>query len=203
MTKIRNHTLLTSKKFAWLLAVYGADLSRWSETDAAAARELLAELSAARAVYREAELIDRALDRVEEMSVPAGLATRAANEALLRAGRKQTRAVALPVPKTSRARQTAPMWASALAVLLIVVFSWPAGRGPADVTKFMHTMDRMTNRTNQELRDADDVLGMLSVADSTESQPEHADEDGGITSEDLINTLFDNDAAEDADNANL
>ena len=141
------------------------------------------------------------LDAVEMPSLPAGLATRAANEALLRAGRTQglhARAV-----KPTQLPRLAPAWAGIFALLVIVLSAWPRAHGPSDVSHFMHSMDRIASRTNQELRDADDVLGMLTVANATSNQPAHADEDGTITGDELINTLFDNDAAEDANGASL
>jgi hypothetical protein len=191
---------MNEKKFEKLLRLRGADFSRWPDNDATAARRLLESSAGAREQYKQAAAVERALNSFQAPDVPAGLAVRAANEALLRARGAQPMRQQKP-PRRWKGLIVpwyvgmAPAGVAVFAMLAIFVL--PTLRGPGDdVSRFMAGMDTFASRSDQELKDADDVLGMLQVADSGGQTP--ADQNGGVTSEDLMNTLFGDDSGNGA-----
>jgi hypothetical protein len=194
--------MMSMTKFEKLLSVYGADPARWPDADAPEARALLAKSQDARSRYKQAEALDRALDSFAPPPLPAGLSVRAANETLLRAR---------PMKKKSRFRLPdfsvggswlpagAGMAAVTAAVALIVFLPHlrhaPQTQDVAEVGSFIQSLDQLASKTDKDIKDTDEVLAMLDAA--RPAKPQAMPDGNGVTSDELMKTLFDDDKTDD------
>jgi hypothetical protein len=197
--------MMSMTKFEKLLSVYGADPARWPEADAPGARALLAESQDARSRYKQAEALDRALDSFTPPPLPASLAVRAANETLLRA--RPVKKTRFRLPEFSFGGSWLPvgagMVAAAAAVALIVFLPHqrpvPQTQDVADVGSFIQSLDQLASKTDKDIKDTDEVLAMLDAAQP--AKPQAVPDGNGVTSDELMKTLFDDDKSDD--NSNL
>ena len=157
---------MTDKEFERFLAAYGADLSRWPDGTGDAAARLLTASASARHRHEQAQALERALDDFA-VTAPSHLALRAANGALARA-----RMEAVSRPKGFAGihwPSFAGGWAAfaTIALILVVSGALPIHRHdhatPEDVVAFMQDMDQMKAAQAAQLRQADDMVGMLST----------------------------------------
>lgn len=198
--------MMSMTKFEKLLSVYGADPARWPEADTPEARALLAESQDARSRYKQAEALDRALNSFVPPPLPAGLAVRAATETLLRA--RPMKKSRLHLPEFSFGGSWLPAGAGLVAVTAAValIVMLPHQQRPvqqtqdvAEVGSFIQSLDQLASKTDKDINDTDEVLAMLDAAQPAQSQ---AVPDGnGVTSDELMKTLFDDDKPDD--NSNL
>jgi hypothetical protein len=174
--------MMNEKKLKERLNVYGADLMRWPEDEVPQVRALLADSPTARDIYRQADNLDRALDNFAPPPVPAGLAVRAANEALLRARAPQKTSAGFRFPPLFRPMPA--MGAGVFALASFLLLALPQARDPVDVGQFIQSMDKLASRTDQDIKEADEVIGLLASAN----------DQSGVTSDELMNTLFGDDS---------
>lgn len=195
--------MMNVRQLEKILSVYGADMDRWPREQAADARALLAESQEARNLYKQAESLDRALDSFAPPPLPAGLAVRAANESLLRARSAKKKKTGFALPKFRLGGSWMPAGAALAAVTAAVVLMIALPHRQAaqpqegtDVASFIQTMDQQASAEARDIKDTDDVLAML---DSTVSAPPAppANPDGGVTSDQMMNTLFGSDPQDD------
>jgi hypothetical protein len=198
--------MMSMTKFEKLLSVYGADPARWPDADAPNARALLAESQDARSRCKRAEALDRALDSFAPPPLPAGLSVRAANESLLRARPVKKARFRLPEfsPEGiwgggSWLPAGAGLAAVAAAVALIVFLphqrTVPQPQDVAEVGSFIQSLDQLASKTDTDIKDTDEVLAMLDAAQP--AAPQVAPDGNGVTSDELMKTLFDDDKSDD------
>jgi hypothetical protein len=195
--------MMNVKQLEQILTVYGADMARWPEESRGAARALLAESQDARNLYKQAEALDLALDAFTPPPLPAGLAVRAANESLLRA-RSVKKKSGFSLPKFSFG--TGGFWMPAgglvaVTAAVVLMFMSPhnvvrTGDVP-EVSSFIQTMDQQASADERELQETDAVIAMLD--DAAQTPPEQANPDGGVTSDDMMKTLFDDNNGQEDD----
>ena len=196
--------MMSMTKFEKLLSVYGADPARWPEADTPEARALLAESQDARNHYKQAEALDRALNSFVPPPLPAGLAVRAANETLLRA--RPVKKARFRLPEFSFGGSWLPagagMAAVTAAVALIVLLPHQRHvsqtQDVAEVGSFIQSLDQFASKTDNDVKDTDEALAMLDAAQP--ANPQALPDGNGVTSDELMKTLFDDDKPDDDSN---
>jgi hypothetical protein len=215
--------MMTILQFQKLLSVYGADMARWPQPDIAPARALLAESLDARNLYKEAEALDHALDAFAPPPLPAGLAVRAANESLMRA-RSAKKKSGFRWPTFSFGGSWLPAGGLVAVAAAIVLMVFLAHQQPsqtqgsqdvADASAVIESLDQMADADEKDEQETEQVIAMLqtswtapSTPPPTQTQtqnppqtqnpvPAPATGNGGVTSDELMNTLFDNDDSND------
>ncbi len=193
--------MMSMTKFEKLLSVYGSDLGRWPQTDTSEARALLAESQDARSRYKQAEALDRALNTFVPPPLPSGLSVRAANEALLKA--RTVKKSRFRLPEFSFGGSWLPaggLVAVTAAVALIVILPHQLRhvqqtQDVAEVGTFIQSLDQLASNTDKDVKDTDEMLAMLDEAQP--AQPQAAPDGNGVTSDELMKTLFDDDKSDD------
>ncbi len=125
-------------QFKNMLALYGADIGRWDGADIDAVKALIRENAEARALYKEAEALDDALDLFDAGAADPALL----DNIMARIGGEEARPEAVTVPEEVIAAATTekglpfinmralPYWGGAIACALVVfVAVGLAGRG--------------------------------------------------------------------------
>jgi hypothetical protein len=130
--------------------------------------------------------------------------TSEANESLLRA--RPVKKARFRLPEFSFGGSWLPaggLVAITAAVALIVYLPHqrhvPQTQEVAEVGSFIQTLDQFASKTDNDIKDTDEVLAMLDAAQP--AQPQTLPDGNGVTSDELMKTLFDDDKPDD--NSNL
>jgi hypothetical protein len=154
--------MMNIKAFKKHLAVYGADFTRWPESEQNIARDFLKTSDKARKSHAVAATFEDALNGFDVPAYSANLKDRATDAAFRSSQRVQPEAVRKPVsrPRTFRWPVFIPVGAMATAAVALLL---SVSQQRTEIDSFIYEWEQMNTATAQDIQQADEILQMLAA----------------------------------------